>query len=215
MSRRVLWLALAAVLACDEDDESITDAGPVDAARTADASRDLDATSAPDVTTPPRDAEPEARDAGSASCAIEQVYKFAFVGGNVAYSDAFTLSPGGELLVRRTTSARANPDAGVQDCKRQLGECGGALADAKDLNDALGSADVSSAWGTAPNLFGVDSRPWDGVILVVERADGKVIELGDRCLDEPGCRQVTSGLASLQLALGQLMEENATACFAR
>jgi hypothetical protein len=205
MSRALLVLvALGVVVGCGDDDQ-VADQSVADASA-ADAAGELDAK------TPGLDGNVLADaqlDASGGSCRLDQRYQFGFIGGNAVYHDAYTLDASGELTKRRADTGRAGPnDAGsLRQCVVRLPPCGSAAVDLADLTAALTAADVVGSWAMAPNLFGVDPRPYDGQILAIARTDGKVIEIGDACEQGADCRPVTPALDALRAVFARLVQE--------
>jgi hypothetical protein len=205
MSRALLAVvALGVFVGCGDDDE-VADP-PVADASVADAARELDAK------TPALDGNVLADaqvDAASGSCRLDQRYQFGFIGGNAIYHDAHTLDASGELTKQRADTGRAGPnDAGpLRQCVVTLPPCGSDAVDLADLTAALTDANVVGSWATAPNLFGVDPRPYDGQILVIARTDGKVIEIGDACEQGADCRLVTPALDALRTVFARLVQQ--------
>lgn len=199
--RAATVLALGVWMGCG-DDADVADPPAADAS-VADASRELDA-KAPSV-----DASLDGAKGDASACGLDQGYKFARVGGNALYHDAYTLKANGELTKQRADTGRAGPnDAGIlRQCVVMLPACGSDAVDPGDLTDAL--VEVTAVWGAEPNLFGIDPRPYDGQVLVIAREDGKVLELGDPCGDSPDCRPITPTLDTLEKVFGRLVQETA------
>lgn len=191
-------LLLGAFMGCGDDDES--EDPPVADASASDASR------AQDAKTPELDASLDAKVDGG-SCSLDQRYQFGYAGGNAIYHDAYTLTASGQLTKQRVDTGRAPAnDAGTaRQCVVTLPACGSDAVDPADLTAALEAA--SESWATAPNLFGVDPRPYDGQVLVIARADGKTIELGDACDNSVGCRPLTPALEALRTVFARLIQE--------
>jgi hypothetical protein len=150
-----------------------------------------DATSKPDtgVHDAAADAAPaadaaHAADAADAagSCAVTDTYRFGWSGGNGPYSSESTLSPPDHYRHVRT-SYRGNDGPAALECAPALPPCGS--QDAVSLLDIvrdLDAADVRAAFAqSAPPLFGVDSRPVDGAVYSVVRADGHGLLVGSPC----------------------------------
>lgn len=92
-------------------------------------------------------------------------------------------------------------------CSSTLADCAQARVGVDDLNAALLHPDVQNALAHAPVLVGRDLRPLDGTLLHLE-VDGKVIEVGDNCPNDPSCR-VPPGLLVLRELLGDLDRQEA------
>ncbi|MDH5671922.1 MAG: BPTI/Kunitz domain-containing protein [Myxococcales bacterium] len=87
------------------------------------------------------------------------------------------------------------------ECASALPACGQDLRIGPDaLSAVLQHADVVSALAAAPALFGEDTRPVDGAILLVS-IDGLELLIGEPCDGLAGCTEIPAGIARLQQTL--------------
>jgi hypothetical protein len=93
----------------------------------------------------------------------------------------------------------------MQECKNQVpNDC--KVTD--DYNHAVvANADVQEAIAAAPVVYGVDSRPVDGVLLRIEIGSA-IVDVGSPC--EPSssaCTEIPTGVAALQDGLEALFAQ--------
>jgi hypothetical protein len=199
LESRLLFATLA-LAACSDDDAPVQrniDAGQHDAG--------LDA-HVPDAST---DASVDA-----GSCSLDQTYKIYSSGGLVSFRDYLTVTRAGKVTLRRDRS-ESNLDAGVLlECSYDLPACGSAGVDAADLSAVLTRPDVIAAFSDDERVHGCDSRPIDGTVTVVERADGKTIYLGDSSREVCALSEPMSALRSvvIKLSLQYANDPDTTSC---
>lgn len=141
------------------------------------------------------------------ACALDMGYRYGPNGGFVAYSDESTLTPPAAYKRER----RPNGSTTVsKSCSPALPACD--TADAVDLADILrdlADADVQKALAAkAPPLYGYDSRPVDGSVFSVLRADGRGFLMGGPCPVGTGtCMAIPPGITKLAQDLVALDQE--------
>ena len=143
-------------------------------------------------------------DAASAACSIDQHYRFYMSGGLVQTTVISELQP--DAAYGRTLTMR---DSTMRSCASLLPACGSKQVDAGQLRAALLAADVVSGFGDGSLVYGLDSRPVDGQVFVIERADQKQLVVGSDCQGQSGCRAIPKGVAALVTLLGRLSDEQA------
>ncbi len=148
------------------------------------------------------DANPSANPDGG-ECAFDRSYSLGSDGGRVAYSDQWSLRPPAAFSLTRT---RYLGDAGPSSrtCTTTLVGCGASDAAAPSLGRLVadfGAADVQSAFSASdsggPLLFGVDQRPADGAVFVVQRDDGRSFQVGAPCQGGLGCIPIPPAVSRL------------------
>ncbi len=137
-------------------------------------------------------------DAGG-SCTLGTTYVFGQDGGLVAFSDESTLSPPASYVRKRTTF-RGGDGPTTMTCAPALPTCGAHdVISLLDITRDLADADVVAGFAltTAP-IYGRDSRPIDGQIFFVRRADGRTVYVGGDCgAGSSGCLAVPRGVRAL------------------
>jgi len=143
---------------------------------------------------------------GSPSCALDAVYRYGNDGG-LAVSAQATLTPPAAY-----TYAAATRPATPNSCSPALPPCDAADAiDVADIMRAIGDADVQAAFAeSAPPFFGRDTRPVDGVVFQLVRADGRGLSVGDDCAGQAQCRATPAGVAALVALLKALDAQQLT-----
>jgi hypothetical protein len=136
---------------------------------------------------------------GTGTCVLTDTYTFGWNGGLVAYSDESTLSPPDHYRHVRMSFRGAAPS--TKECSPALPACGAQdTISLLDILRDLADADVKAAFAQAtPPLYGVDSRPVDGQVYAVTRADGHGVLVGGPCgtPTRGGCRAIPRGLQAL------------------
>jgi hypothetical protein len=143
-------------------------------------------------------------DAASAACSIDQHYRFYMSGGLVQTTVVSELKP--DAAYGRTLTMR---DSSTRSCASVLPACGSKEVDAGELRAALSASDVVSGFGDGSLVYGLDSRPVDGQLFVLERADQKQLVVGSDCQGQSGCRAIPKGVAALVTLLNKLSDEQA------
>ena len=133
-----------------------------------------------------------------------------FEGGFVSYQSTYSVSAAG--VFQRDRVDRGRPDAGIESCVAALASCGSSDVDGADLEAALAAPAVQAAFSADTALvLGQDRRPVDGSVLVIERADGKRITIGNPCsAGAPGCTPIPAAVESLSDLLYQLASQQAS-----
>ncbi|HEY4011918.1 MAG TPA: hypothetical protein VGM06_01160 [Polyangiaceae bacterium] len=216
----VLAAAMCSWVACGGVDGAIGPgpSAPSDAAADADTPVDVDASAQADANVD-RDAAPLSTWDGE-TCSLDITYAYGTNGGNVASRDRTTLTPPAAYLLTRT---RDGGDSGPMSraCSATIGGCGEGIPQPSELAVLLAdfhAVDVEAAFAAgntgAPVLFGVDMRPVDGQVFVVERGDGRAFAVGSACGGASGCVPVPAGVATLVADLTALdqLELSTTAC---
>jgi hypothetical protein len=148
----------------------------------------------------------------AAACALATGISYGSIGGLRAYSDRATLTPPDRYGRRREVygGAGGNP----MMCSNRLPACGGTapVITAADLLVAFAAPDVVAALAEPmPRVYGLDTRPADGTVLEVIRADGRGFLLGRACTQPTGgftcARPLTAGLARVADVLRALDDQ--------
>lgn len=198
MQARSTWFLCLILAGCGgstaaDDDPIVTDAG---ADGTADAAKDGAIDSAlPDVHSGDALLVSDSTDAADASCAscIAAKLSWGQDGGRVAYVDTASITACRTFEHRRTAVLT---DPADQVCTQEMAACPAGAHDIAHVVDALRNADVVAALAKAPVLYGHDTRPTDGSVLVVTY-DGKQLTIGGDCAGASDCTPVPAGVASL------------------
>jgi hypothetical protein len=124
-------------------------------------------------------------------------------GGLVSQQDRSDVTPCRTYAHEREFFRQERP---TLSCKQELLPCGSGALGIGDVTAALAHADVQAALAVAPVLYGLDLRPVDGTVFRITVA-GKIIEVGDDCGGQTGCRDVPTGVASLVSVLRSVDEQ--------
>lgn len=132
------------------------------------------------------------------ACAVAASYEYGLDGGLRFYVDRAFLGPGSVYKYRRRYVGGDRPD---MVCAPALPACGAAdLVTPQEIEARLAHPDVQAAFARTPApLFGRDTRPVDGVVFEVRRADGRGFLVGQDC--EPtlsSCQAVPPGVKALR-----------------
>lgn len=195
-----LFVALAG---CSEDTSRFdVDAGatPMDTGTTRDVSSARDR---PDLGTPEvldLTDVPITQDAPAQPCmnALAAPVLMYYEGGLTQYSDRYTFSP-----PRAFRAERRSGTAVTAMCETELPTCETRdMVTVSDLANMLDQADVrmalASSTAAMPTLYGFDSRPADGQVLVIEQGMGRVL-VGEPCRQAPGTQCVNIPLGFQRL----------------
>jgi hypothetical protein len=153
-----------------------------------------------DIACLPRDGGPD----GMAACDFSTRYSYGPIGGNGVYVDRTELAPGNKYT---RTRAPARGQGLTLSCSPAMPPCGAQdVITAYDLEvHDLPLADVQAALAQPqPPLYGYDSRPVDGTVFELKRADGRGFLVGSSCEGHPGCRAIPAGVAQLAKRLRDL-----------
>jgi hypothetical protein len=139
------------------------------------------------------------------ACTFDTGYTFGDEGGLRIRVDRSTLATPAEY--GRTRQFRAAGMAAIS-CSNKVPMCRKApgLITTADVVEAFAAPDVVAALAEArPQVYGRDSRPVDGTVLEVLRADGRGFLLGPACTGGQFCtRPLTDGLARVASLLNRL-----------
>lgn len=133
-----------------------------------------------------------------AGCTLPATFRYGPTGGLVAFHQETILSPAASYEHIRTSVGL--PEAPELSCSPTLPACGDStLIDISDVLRNLADADVVTALAmAAPPLYGLDSRPTDGSMFQVLRADGHGFLVGPPCTTGEFCHgTVPAGIAQL------------------
>lgn len=193
---RALFLLLLICVACSgsTSPDASTDAGT-------DAVSDSSTDAAPDAPTDaPADATDGATDAplvDAGECpinCIRTVLYWRWDGGLAATRNRYEVSECARVV--RTTEDLLS--GGSTLCIEHVDQSACELVD--PVERALRDSDVEAARAAAPILYGVDSRPADGAVFVIDFGDA-VIEVGGECMGSAGCTEIPAGVGALRDAL--------------
>jgi hypothetical protein len=197
-----VWLALALILAscASADDSSDVDAGAADSGAGSGGS----AGGHQDAATqePCRRCNDDAGampDAAETSC-LEHTIRWGGDGGLVAMRTQFSLESCATYRVSEITLGQEPRQLCLNEVPRD------ALITVDDINALIAADDVQEAMAHAPIVFGVDSRPVDGVLLRIE-IDGAIIDVGQPCASSPTCSATPAGVTALADALDALFAQ--------
>jgi hypothetical protein len=148
-------------------------------------------------------------DAGT--CTFDATYRYGDTGGLVAYEDVATLKPPASYAYERTSRVT---DPASSSCAPAMPPCGVEdLYSPADVMRAIGDTDVQKALAMAtPPIYGRDTRPVDGSIFQLLRADGRGFLAGGACgsggpLPGAACVEVPVGITRLVNVLRALDEQ--------
>jgi hypothetical protein len=154
------------------------------------------------VNEPPQDAGVDSGvgDAGQQGCA-DQTITWGDDGGLDGLRTTFTLAPCRTFTAEQQTFGNSP----MQVCNNQVPMDGEVTVD--DIDALVANADVQEAIAAAPVVYGVDSRPVDGVLLRIEIGSA-IVDVGSPC--EPSssaCTEIPTGVAALQDGLEALFAQ--------
>lgn len=137
---------------------------------------------------------------------LDASYQYGDVGGLRASQDRVALTPPMSYVYTRTDFGTVG---GVQSCAPPMPPCGSAVIDVGELVAAFGHVDVQKALAAAsPPLYGVDTRPVDGTVFELLRADGRGFRVGRACqstgTELVACPAIPAGVQALVDVLGRL-----------
>lgn len=204
MMKHLFYPALLVALAgCGEDTSRFNvDAGttPMDtgAARDVSTTRDRPDTGTPevlDLTDVSITQDVPAQPCMNALAAPVVMY---YEGGLVQYVDRYTFSPPRGFRAERRSGMTV-----MAMCETELPTCEARdMVTVSDLANMLDQADVRMALASSttamPTLYGFDSRPADGQVLVIEQGTGRVL-VGEPCRQAPGTQCVNIPLGFQRL----------------
>jgi hypothetical protein len=156
------------------------------------------------------------RDGGSpdlAACDFSARYSYGTIGGLRFSVSRTELAPGNKYT--HTRSPVSGAPGSTLSCSPGMPPCGAQdVITAYDIEvHDLGRADVQAALAEPqPPLFGYDSRPVDGTVFELKRADGRGFLVGDSCDNRPPpCRPIPAGVAQLTKRLQDLDKQQLAA----
>jgi len=140
------------------------------------------------------------------ACVLSFSMGYGQEGGLGVSIDAATVAPPASYTRTRMFSSPAMPD---QQCTVALPLCSrdAHVVTTSDLTRVLTDPAVAAAFGANTPVFGQDSRPYDGRILVLHRPDGESLGIGD---STPGS-VVPPRLAAVTTVLGRLEAQMSSA----
>ena len=206
-----LLLAATLLAACGDPPSPFTEldaGGPDSGLPTTDAAPDA----RPDRTTPDvvdlTDVPAKDAPAADVACAptLAGTVRFGLVGGLVAVTDTYTLTPPLAFrAVRVASGVTTMCDTSVPGCNTAD------MVDVGEVNAALAARDVQAAFGTARGgtmlVYGVDPRPVDGQVFSVS-LDGAEVIVGNPCrTGGMGCLEIPVGLQRLVDVLTALRDQ--------
>jgi hypothetical protein len=130
-------------------------------------------------------------------CALDTGLDFAWVGGLALASDASTIASPGTYTLKRTFADGTPPAScmvAIPRCARDA-----RVVTTGDLERALAQPGVAAAFAGTTPVYGSDTRPSDGSVLMLTRPDGRSVALGGACTGCP--HPVTPALSTLESAL--------------
>jgi len=133
------------------------------------------------------------------ACGLSLSMSYGQEGGPGISIDAATVAPPASYTRTRMFSSPAMAD---QQCSVVLPLCSrdARVVTTSDLTRVLTNPVVAAAFGADTPVFGQDSRPYDGRILVLRRPDGKSLGIGSSIPASP----VPPELAAVTTVLGRL-----------
>jgi hypothetical protein len=138
-------------------------------------------------------------DGGTQMCDFSAGYEYGEIGGLRISVDRSYLKPGNAYLHTRSAVRGDQPDV---SCAPPMPPCGALdLISAYDIEvHDLPHADVQAALKkTTPPLFGRDTRPVDGTVFELKRADGRGFLVGSDCLSgDANCPAIPAGIKRLR-----------------
>ncbi|MBI5517800.1 MAG: hypothetical protein HY909_28775 [Deltaproteobacteria bacterium] len=133
-------------------------------------------------------------------------YSFFRDGGNAPWQDRGTVTPPRAMLF-----VRDRFDTMSTRCPSTLADCGTAdVVDLAEVTAALVHPDVQSSLARGTVLYGVDTRPADGQVFVIQRGMARV-EVGSACRGAGACTPVPPGVQRAVDILQALLEQESTA----
>jgi hypothetical protein len=133
------------------------------------------------------------------ACRLPLSMSYGAEGGRGLSSDASTIAPPATYTLTRTFVAAATP---TEQCTVPLPLCSrdAHVVTTGDVTRVLTMPTVVAAFGADTPVFGVDSRPYDGRILVLHRSDGNSLGIGDAAPASP----VPAPIADVKTVLDRL-----------
>jgi hypothetical protein len=141
-------------------------------------------------------------------CTLPATFHYGPDGGLVAFHQETILSPAASYQRIRTSPGL--PEAPELSCSPALPACGDStLLDISDVLRDLADTDVVAALAmSTPPLYGLDSRPTDGTMYQVLRADGHGFLAGPACTTGEFCHgAVPAGIMRLVTDLQALDQQ--------
>jgi hypothetical protein len=132
-------------------------------------------------------------DAGCITGCIPATVSWGDRGGHVAYTDTSMIETCAKYTHRRSPVSTDPPDI---VCSQEIAACSPTVHSALEVSLALADSDVTAAFAAAPVLYGRDTRPVDGSVLVITYG-GKDVSVGLDCGGTSGCTEIPPGVAKL------------------
>lgn len=133
---------------------------------------------------------------------VPETISWGWSGGLVIYTEQ------SRITSCRNFSHQRDPvttDPPTLTCMTELVACGDSLG-SSDVLLALQNPDVVKALGSAPILYGGDSRPVDGQVYAIQ-VGGDLIEVGNECGQQTDCNEIPAGVQALVDLLKALTEQ--------
>jgi hypothetical protein len=117
-------------------------------------------------------------------CQLALSMNYSYEGGLGPYYDTFWLAPPNAYTLTRTYTMST---LATRSCMAPLPICSrdGREVTTADVARVLTAPSVVAAFGTPTPVFGYDSRPTDGRILILRTPDGKSLGIGANTIDKP------------------------------
>jgi hypothetical protein len=133
------------------------------------------------------------------SCDFAAAFEYGDVGGLRLYADRTYLAPGPTYRHQRNP---ARSDVVSTGCMPALPMCNATgRIGADEVTAALADADVVAALASpTPPVYGRDTRPADGTVFELARADGRGLLVGSECPSPAlsSCRPIPAGVKRLR-----------------
>ncbi|MBI3073247.1 MAG: hypothetical protein HYY84_14130 [Deltaproteobacteria bacterium] len=154
--------------------------------------------------TPAPAPEQPASDMTSCSSPLRTDYEYEWSGGMRQYYDSVNLIAPNRIRVTRS-GYQGHPRSTCETTIR-CANAPGEIA-SYQVYDVLSNPDVQAAFNSGGALYGVDSRPWDGVVFVIRRGASEITVGGECGSWSTGCTPVPAGLRNMVTVLDQLYLE--------
>jgi hypothetical protein len=140
-------------------------------------------------------------DASTLDCSLSSQLSFGYTGDLAAYSDGYAISSGSQKIWVIRNYCAGKGDGSIPSCSPSLPTCGAAgVVSLSTIAQDLTDADVQFAFGlSTPHVYGVDNRPSDGAVWVINQASGGSIFVGTPCPSPVmnSCQPIPPGIQRL------------------
>jgi hypothetical protein len=140
------------------------------------------------------------------TCGLDMAITFGYQGGWTRFDQSYALAVDGTFVATRTEH-----DGTRTSCTTRIPPCDAADALVVDLGDVASmfhrSGVVAALASSTPPLYGYDSRPVDGSVFAVTRADGRGFLVGDPCDSHSPCTPIPPDVAGLAGILRELIDQ--------